>query len=127
MHFKTKQEDAHVEEQRDGQEDGEEEESSSESYEDSVVTKEVENNEEEHEEEPLTPPLRRFTRQQNLVDRYSPPYFPCKFPLLSIDDEPRCYREALSSKESESWMQVMQEEMIALDSCDTQDIVSFPK
>ena len=59
VHFETKQEDAHVEEQRDGQEDGEEEESSDES----VVTEEVENNEDEHEEESLTPPLRRSTRQ----------------------------------------------------------------
>lgn len=42
-------------------------------------------------------------------------------------DEPRSFKEALSSEESESSMQIMQEEMIALNNCDTQDLVSLPK
>lgn len=103
----------------------EQEESSSESFEKSGVIKEVEINEEEHEEEPLTPPLRRSTRVQNLVDRYRPPNFYCNSSLSSTDDELGSYREALSSKESESWMKTMQEEMIALDKCDTWDLDNF--
>lgn len=106
MHFETNQEDVHVEEQRNGLQDGEEEESSSDSSKEFVIIEEVDHNE-EHEEDPLTPPLRMSTRQCNLVDRYSPLDFCCKFSLLSIGDEPRSYKEALSFEESESWMQEM--------------------
>lgn len=109
-----KHEDAHVEEQLDGLD----EESSQSSKMDAH---------DEHIEEQEEPSLRRSIRQQNPVDRYSPPNFHCIFSLMSTNDEPRSYREALSSDEKKLWSQAMHDEMVSLDTCDTWDLESFPK
>lgn len=39
--------------------------------------------------------------------------------LLSIDDNPRSYKEAIFANDNESWQLAMHEDVMALDSCDT--------
>lgn len=131
VHFETKKEDAPQEEQRDGfGNEDEEEEGSNEYY---KKNKEVrEDNQEEVEktqeqEEPHTPILKISTRQQNLVYKYSPPDFCYIFSLLSTNDEPISYKEAIIVDDSESWIQSMQEKMVALDSFNTWELAHFPK
>lgn len=57
-----------------------------------------EHKEEEEQEKPINSTLRRFERKRNLVDKYKPPNFYCKFAPLSTNDEPRSFKEVLTSK-----------------------------
>ena len=63
---------------------------------------------------------------RRLVERYSLADFHSAFVLSTINDEPRCVKEEISSKECNLLKNAMVEEMEALEKNKAWDLVEFP-
>ena len=71
---------------------------------------------------PVEPQLRRSTRQRQPSGKY-PPH---EFVMLTDENEPQNYEEAVSHEHNDEWMEAMQEEMNSLHENHTFDLVDLP-
>jgi hypothetical protein len=69
--------------------------------------------------------LRRSTWVRNPPRRYDD--FVSSVSLITNDEEPTCYQEAMEVSDSEKWKEAMKEEMNALERNGTWDLVELPK
>jgi hypothetical protein len=69
--------------------------------------------------------LRRSTRVRNPPRRYDD--FVSSVSLVTNNEEPTCYQEAMEVSDSEKWKEAMKEEMDALERNGTWDLVELPK
>ena len=75
--------------------------------------------ESDEEVELQTPSLTRPDHVRRSVERYSPPDFHFSFVLSTIIDEPRSFKDTVSSEECKLWKKAMVKEMEALEKNET--------
>ena len=93
----------------------------------------VDDDEEEHDmsqdenlsdaTEPPQVQLRRSNRERQPSRRYSPD----EYVILTDDEEPECFTEAMESEEKKKWLNAMKDEMKSLHDNHTFDLVKLPK
>ncbi|KAL4379010.1 hypothetical protein GQ457_02G028180 [Hibiscus cannabinus] len=103
----------------------------------SVFAKEREVNEPEVEQVPQvveenstdleTQPLRRSTRECHVLERYGFPVTTHGDVILVDQDEPKTYQEAVSSPDSEKWLEAMRSEMDSMSENQVWTLVEPPK
>ena len=104
-----------------------------------MIDSELPRNEDESESANFDKPIDRYEPEPNeeLVGTFKPELttgerrasttYTSQYILLTDEDEPECYDEAIADEHKEKWLSAMQDEMESLHENYTYDLVELPK